>query len=351
MKQESEQPRKKFEEEGFTLARVAAEHKDRYSVLWDNKIIPAEVTGRLMYSAESRKDYPAVGDWVAVHLYENSHAIIHHVLPRSSFISRKSSGKEFNEQLLAANMDIVFIVQGLDDDYNIRRMERYLVVASESGAVPVVLLSKSDLLADDGIRLKAEEVKRSAPGITVITYSAKNHSHIEEIKKLIAPETTVCFIGSSGVGKSTLINTLAGKELLETNEVREADSKGRHTTTRRELIPLENGGFVIDTPGMRELGLWNDSGAIDEVFPEIAALSRECRFTDCTHIHEPDCAVRAAVDQGQLAGGRYESYVKLKKEAEYVASKTDIFKSQERKAKEKQLGRAIKLMLKTRKKR
>ena len=345
-----EQEKKKFEEEGFSIARVAAEHKERYSILWNDRIIPAEVTGRLIYSAESRKDYPAVGDWVAIHPYEDSHAIIHHILPRSTYLSRKTSGKEFDEQLLAANMDIVFIVQGLDGDYNIRRLERYLVVTAESNAVPVVLLSKTDLLTDDEIRLRIEEVKKAAPGVTIIAYSAKDLSHIGEIKQLIAPNTTVCFIGSSGVGKSTLINTLIGKNLLETNEVREEDSRGKHTTTRRELIPLENGGFVIDTPGMRELGLWNVSSSIGEVFPEISALSHGCKFTDCTHVHEPDCAVQAAVKEGQLAGDRYESYLKLRKEADYVASKTDISKAQERKAKEKQMGRVLKAFSKMNKK-
>lgn len=342
MKQEFEQERKRLEEQGFIIARVVAEHKERYSIFWNGKIIPAEVTGRMMYAAESRKDFPAVGDWVAVQLYENSHAVIHHVLPRSTYISRKTSGKEFNEQLLAANIDIVFIVQGLDDDFNLRRLERYLVVAKESNAMPVVLLSKADLLTENEIKEKIEEAKKSAPGITVIVYSAKTLFHIDEIKQLIGSDMTVCFIGSSGVGKSTLINTLIGMNVLETKQTRHEDSKGKHTTTRRELIPLENGGFVIDTPGMRELGLWNVSTGIEEVFPEIAELSAQCKFTDCSHVHEPGCAVQTAVREGQLASERYESYLKLKKEAEYVASKADIFKAQERKAKEKQLGRAQK---------
>jgi len=350
MKQEFEQQKKKFIEEGFSICRVVVEHKERYSVLWNDKIIPAEVTGRLLYAAESRKDFPAVGDWVAAQIYENSHAIIHHVLPRSTYISRKTSGKEFNEQLLATNIDIVFIVQSLDNDYNIRRLERYLVVAKESNARPVVLLSKTDLLAKKETEEKIEEVKKSALAVTVIAYSAKTLSHIEEIKQLIGSDMTVCFIGSSGVGKSTLINTLIGKNILETKEVRYEDSKGKHTTARRELIPLENGGFVIDTPGMRELGLWNISTSIEEVFPEIEELSVECKFKDCTHVHEPDCAVQAAVQDGRLSSDRFESYLKLKKEADYVASKTDIFKAQERKAKEKQLGRAIKAVVKLNKK-
>lgn len=341
-----EQERLRYIKEGFLIARVASEHREMYTIVLNGNIINAEVTGRLMFAAESRKDFPAVGDWVAVQHFENSNAIIHHILPRKTCISRKSSGKEFKEQLIAANIDIVFIIQSLDLNYNLRRLERFLVVAAESGATPVVLLSKTDLITDDELKSRIEEVNAAAPGIQTIAYSAKTLSHIDEIKRLISPDTTVCFVGSSGVGKSTLINRLVGKELLETNEVREEDSRGRHTTTHRQLVPIDGGGFVIDTPGMRELGLWDVSGSIDEIFPEIAALAPECKFTDCTHLHEPECAVQLAVQEGRLEMKRFESYMKLKKEAEYVASKTDIAKQQERKAKEKRLGRVIKEFMK-----
>lgn len=346
-----EQERLRYIDEGFTIARIAAEHKEMYSLLLDGNVVHAEVTGRLMFAAESRKDFPAVGDWVAVQAYENSNAIIHHILPRKTCIVRKASGREFKEQVIAANIDIVFIIQSLDHNYNIRRLERFLVVAKESGAVPVILLSKTDLITDDELKSRIDEVRAMSSGIRTIAYSAKTFSHIDEIKQLISPETTVCFIGSSGVGKSTLINRLVGKELLQTNEVREEDSRGRHTTTHRQLIPLDAGGFVIDTPGMRELGLWDISGSIEEIFPEIASLAAGCRFTDCTHIHEPDCAVQHAVHEGRLEAKRYESYLKLKKEAEYVASKTDVTKQQERKAKEKRLGRTIKAFMKKDKRR
>lgn len=342
--------KEQYLKEGFSIARVIAEHREMYTILDEGNAVPAEVTGRLMFAAQSRADYPAVGDWVAIQRFENSHAVIHHILPRRTSISRKTSGREFNEQLIATNIDIVFVIQSLDQNYNLRRLERFLVVANESGAAPAVLLSKTDLLSDDEVQSRIAEVRKISPGITVIAYSAKSLTHIDEIQRMIAPETTVCFIGSSGVGKSTLINRLVGSELLATQEVREEDSRGRHTTTHRQLVPLLNGGFVIDTPGMRELGLWSNTGSIEEIFPEISGLERECKFTDCEHIHEPGCAIRQAVADGAIDQVRYDSYLKLKKEAEYVAAKSDIHKQQERKAKEKQFGRMLKSFKKTRKK-
>lgn len=340
----------RYQKEGFSIARVVAEHRELYSVLLDGKIVDAEVTGRLMFAAQSRLDYPAVGDWVALQPFEQSHAIIHHILPRRTVMSRKSSGREFSEQLIATNIDIVFIIQSLDHNYNLRRLERFLVVAKESGAEPVVLLSKTDLISDDEVQQRITEVHSVSPGIKIIAYSAKTLTHIDDILQLIAPDTTVCFIGSSGVGKSTVINRLVGKELLKTNEVREEDSRGRHTTTHRQLIPLKNKGFVIDTPGMRELGVWSDSGGIEDIFPEIADRSGNCKFTDCTHTHEPGCAVIDAVTAGDVEQHRYDSYLKLRKEADFVAAKSDIRKKQERKSKEKQLGRVLKSYKKLKKK-
>ncbi len=340
-----------YVQQGFSIARIAAEHKGRYSILLNDQFLSAEITGKMMFAAETRKDYPAVGDWVAVQLYDtNSPSIIHHILPRRTVLSRKTSGREIEEQIIATNMDIVFVVQGLDNNFNLRRLERFLVIAAQSGAVPVILLSKIDLLSEQQLDAILHEVQTISESTVTITYSAKTLVHIEDIKKLITPDSTVCFIGSSGAGKSTLINRLLGREKLHTQEVREEDSKGKHTTTHRELIPLESGGCVIDTPGLREIGLWEVNGSIEETFPDIAELGLHCKFTDCTHAHEPGCAVQAEIENGNLDIERYENYLKLKKEAEFIESKSSVTKQQERKVKEKQVHKDFYARLKMKRK-
>ncbi len=346
-----ENERNEWESKGFSIARIAAEHKGRYSILLNEQFLSAEITGKMMFAAETRKDYPAVGDWVAVQLYDaDSPSIIHHVLPRRTVLSRKSSGREIEEQIIATNMDIVFVVQGLDNNFNLRRLERFLVIAAQSGAVPVILLSKTDLLSEEQLKAMLHEVQTISDTVATISYSAKTLDHVDEIKKLITPDSTVCFIGSSGAGKSTLINRLIGREKLHTQEVRESDSRGKHTTTHRELIPLMNGGCVIDTPGLREIGLWEVNGSIEETFPDIAELGLQCKFTNCTHAHEPGCAVQAEIDNGNLDIERYENFLKLKKEAEFLESKTSVTKQQERKAKEKQMHKDLYARLKMKRK-
>ncbi len=338
--------------EGFTVARVVTEHKGRYSVMIGDAVMSAEITGKMMFAAVTRKDYPAVGDYVTIQIYDvNSPAIIHHILPRSTVLSRKTSGKEMEEQIIATNMDIVFIVQGLDQNFNLRRLERFLVVASQSGATPVILLSKCDLLSPDEMREVLEEVETISKNAVTIAYSAKTMIQLDAIRSLIKTDSTICFIGSSGAGKSTLINRLIGSEQLHTQEVREEDSRGRHTTTHRELIPLAGGGCVIDTPGMREIGLWDVGGSVDTAFSDITELSLQCKFTDCSHEQEPGCAVHAAIEDGSLEPGRYESFLKLKREADFIASKSDITKQQERKAREKRMGKTIKQFFKNHNKR
>ncbi len=342
IQQQFDQEQSKWIANGFAIARIVAEHKGRYAILLNDNTLSAEITGKMMFAAETRNDYPAVGDWVAVQLYDdNSPAIIHHTLPRRTILSRKTSGKEIEEQIIATNIDIVFIVQGLDNNFNLRRLERFLVIAAHSGAIPVILLSKTDLLSNIALKEKLDEVKTISKSAKTIAYSATTLFHIETIKQLIVQDSTVCFIGSSGAGKSTLINRLIGREQLHTQDVREEDSKGKHTTTHRELISLESGGCVIDTPGMREIGLFEVGASIEEAFPDIAELALNCKFTDCTHAHEPGCAVQSEIENGNLERERYESYLKLKKEAEYIESKTSVTKQQERKAKEKQMHKDL----------
>jgi ribosome biogenesis GTPase len=327
--------------QGLVPARVIAEHRGLYRVAGAAGEMPAEVTGRLVFLAEERLDYPVVGDWVATAVLDRGErAVIHHVLPRMSILARKHAGKTAGGQAIAANIDIIFLVVGLDHNFKLNRVERYLAVASGCGARPIVVLSKSDLVADgEG---KAAEVRSRTDNASVIAVSARTGQGLEGLRELLNGGRTGCFIGSSGVGKSSLINRLAGSELLRTSEVREADSKGRHTTSHRELFVLDSGGIVIDTPGMRELGLWDPGEGIERAFADIEELAAGCAFRDCTHRIEPACAVRAAVDAGELGPGRYENYLKLGREQEHLEARTDRFKQQEKKAYDKRLSKAVK---------
>jgi ribosome biogenesis GTPase len=336
-----EQAMAPLRQEGLVPERVIAEHRGVYRIAGPAGEMPAEVTGRMMFLAEERLDYPVVGDWVAAAVFDRgAQAVIHRILPRTSVLARKSSGGKIEGQAIAANVDIIFVVIGLDHNFNLNRLERYLAVAAGTGARPVVLLSKSDLATDADAM--ARDAGSRAEGATVIAVSARTGAAMEQVRALLAEGRTACFIGSSGVGKSSIINRLAGKELLKTAEVREADSKGRHTTSHRELFVLASGGIVIDTPGMRELGLWDAGRGIERAFADIELLASRCAFSDCTHRTEPGCAVRAAVGSGALDPGRYESFLKLYREQEHLDAKTDRFKQQEKKAQDKALSKAVK---------
>jgi ribosome biogenesis GTPase len=261
---------------------------------------------------------PAVGDWVAAIPRPGEAAgIVHAVLPRRSRFSRKVAGGITDEQVLAANMDTVFLVCGLDGDFNLRRIERYLAPAYDSGASPVILLNKADLCQDLAARLA--EVEAIAAGAPVHAISAADNQNIDAVCQYLATGRTAAFLGSSGVGKSTVINRLIGQDRQRTGEVRTHDSHGRHTTTHRELILLDGGGMVIDTPGMRELQLWSDdSAAVDEAFEDVERLARACRFRDCRHEAEPGCAIRVAIEDGTLDPGRYDNYLKLQRELRFL---------------------------------
>lgn len=300
----------------YRLARVTAVNRDNYLIRNESVEILSEITGKLMYSAESGTDLPAVGDWAFVQYYnDDTFAIIDEVLPRRSVLKRKTAGKKIEYQLIAANVDVAFIMQSCDANFNLGRMERYLVMANEGNINPVVLLSKSDLVSEERLQEMIDAVRRSKIECPIVPFSNETGSGLETIREMLEPGKTYCMLGSSGVGKSTLINHLLGKELFETSVVREKDGKGRHTTTRRQLIILENGAMVIDTPGMRELGNIGVDSGIGDVFDDILSLAQSCRFNDCSHTNEAGCAVLRAIEDGELDERRYQSYLKLLRES------------------------------------
>jgi len=309
-----------FQKPDSIPARVISESKNSFQIYSHFGEMTATVSGKMHYSTGDEKPYPVVGDWVVVTpLVNENKAIIHDVLPRKNKFSRKAAGERTEEQVISANIDTVFIVCGLDGgrNLNLRRIERYLTLAWSSGVTPVIVLNKMDLCQD--VNSYVHSVEDIAPGIAVHTVSARNTTGLGILKKYLTKDNTVAFLGSSGVGKSSIINSLLGAEKQEVREVREDDRMGRHTTTRRELIMLPHGGIVIDTPGMRELQMWAGEEDLQGAFQEIETLAKMCRFRDCGHNLESGCEVKAAIARGELDPARLESYHKLQKEVNYLA--------------------------------
>jgi ribosome biogenesis GTPase len=307
-----------YEQDGLVPARAAVEHRIDYVVYTELGELRAETTGKLRHDGE----HPAVGDWLAVAARpDEGRGTIHAVLPRRSAFIRKSAFNETKPQVLAANVDIVFIVAGLDNDFNVRRIERYLTLGWESGAQPVVLLTKADLCPD--VEAHVAEVQTIAFGVPVHAVAAPRGDGVETVRSYIPPGRTAALLGSSGVGKSTLVNALVGHQLLATQPVRESDSEGRHTTTHRELVLLPDGGLVLDTPGMRELQLWDADEGIVATFDDVEQFAAQCRFTDCSHGDEPGCAVRQAIKERTLDESRFDSWQKLQRELDFLALKQD----------------------------
>jgi ribosome biogenesis GTPase len=299
-------------------ARVVEVNRDSYIVKSEYGEAAAELTGALLYSLGSSADFPTVGDWVLVQ-YHNDYAlaIIHAVFPRRSFIRRKASGRKIDYQMIAANIDVALIVQSCDCDFNVRRLERYLVMVSEGRIEPVLLLTKSDLVSAGTIDARTSEVRQSNIGCRILTLSNRTGAGQDQVRQLLTQGKTYCLLGSSGVGKTTLVNHLLGEDRFDTRAVREHDGKGRHATARRQLVVLDQGAMLIDTPGMRELGNIGVDGGIDENFSDVLELAGKCRFANCTHTRESGCALLAAMEDGELGEERYRNYLKLLGESEY----------------------------------
>jgi len=327
------------------LARVTSVHKESYKISNGNGDIIAELTGKLLYTTNSVIDLPTTGDWVYVDFYDNnSHAIIHDVVSRKTVLKRKASGNSVDYQLIAANIDVAFIVQSLDYNFNLRRLERYLVMIIDSNIAPIILLSKSDLCSESEIGEIVESVKSITADTTILIFSNQDKGTIKEISEIITAGNTYCLLGSSGVGKTSLLNNIIGKDLFNTKTVSKKDNKGRHTTSSRELIQLDNGALLIDTPGMRELGNIAVDTGIDETFSEIITLASQCKFSNCKHTSEKGCAIQTAIKEGELSEKRYQSYIKMVNESNF-----NDMSYYEKRQKDKNTGKMIKSILKNRK--
>jgi len=320
----------------LTPARIIAEHKELYLVRNETSVLSSKVTGKMMFQASSREDYPAVGDWVLIKVLSKDQAHIYEILPRKTMLKRKSAD-ESETQIIASNIDIAFIVQAPDRDYNLNRFERYFALAKSGKIKPVIVLNKTDLISNVDLETKLSEIENRFKNVNVYATSVISGTGITDLKKDIKKALTYCFIGSSGVGKSSIINALLGEDLIKTGEISCHTNRGRHITAHRELFILECGGLLIDNPGLREIGLLDSSAGVKDVFSDIYDLSKNCRFSNCTHQHEPGCAILDAVKNGTLNNDKYKNYITLLKENDY-----NSMSRLEKREKDRKFGKFIK---------
>ena len=321
----------------FEVGRVISEHKERYIVKTENGEFDAEITGNMRFSAKNREDFPAVGDWVALTVYDSGFSIIHKILPRFSIISRQAVGHSGEIQIIAANIDYALLVQAVDRDFNINRLERYLTICYSSKVKPIIVLTKTDLINEQTKAEIIESINQRINNTPVFAISNETQDGYEALKQVIEKGKTFCMLGSSGVGKSTLTNILSGRNVMKTDSISESTNKGRHVTSHRELIVLENGGILIDNPGMREVGIVDNAGGLESAFDAIFRLSQSCRYKDCTHTSETGCSVIEAVENGELDKSSYENFLKLEKEKIHFESSV-----LEKRKKDKEFGKMLK---------
>ncbi|TSC66188.1 MAG: ribosome-associated GTPase [Candidatus Doudnabacteria bacterium Gr01-1014_77] len=333
-----EKKRNELNLDKFSVARVISEHKEAYKVKNINGEYLARITGKQIFNASSREDYPAVGDWVAITELDKNSAVIHNILPRATIIKRRHGDET---QIIATNIDVAFVVESVDRDYNLNRFERYFALTEDSGVKPTIILNKVDLLSEKELDEKIIQLRDRFPHLDIIKTSTVNNKGLDELKGYIKKGKTYCFLGSSGVGKSSLINKLLSQTQIKTADISSYSGRGKHVTTTRQMYFLENGGMVIDNPGMREVGMTGVGKGIDMFFDEITILAQKCQYTDCTHTHEPSCEVMKAVKSGKLDKEKYANYVNLKKEAEFYKMH-DI----EKREKNRQFGKFKKVAMK-----